>query len=144
MQKPADRKYHYLKDNNMGITNNVVGWFEIPVSDMDRAIKFYETVFGFNLERHQMGPLDMAWFPFKDAPGAPGTLVYHKDFYKPSTEGTLVYFTAHSGDLSNELAKIEPAGGKVVVEKTLITEDIGYMGVFLDSEGNRVALHSQK
>lgn len=128
----------------MEMKNNVVGWFEIPVADMERAIKFYETVFSFKLERHQMGPLDMAWFPFLDAPGSPGTLVYHKEFYKPSTEGTLVYFTAHSGDLANELAKIESAGGKVLVEKTLIAEDIGYMAVFLDTEGNRAALHSHK
>lgn len=128
----------------MEIKNNVVGWFEIPVTDMDRAIKFYETVFGFKLERHQMEPLDMAWFPTVEGSGAMGSLVYHKEFYNPSTEGTLVYFTAHSGDLANELAKIESAGGKILVDKTLIAEDIGYMAVFLDPEGNRVALHSQK
>lgn len=76
--------------------SNPVGWFEIPVSNMERSIKFYETVFGYILERHQMGELDMAWFPFGDLPGAMGSLVYHKEFYKPSTEGTLVYFTCHS------------------------------------------------
>lgn len=128
----------------MDMKNNVVGWFEIPVSDMERAIRFYETVFGFKLERHKMGPLDMAWFPFLDAPGAPGSLVFHEEFYKPSQDGALIYFTAHSGDLQNELSRIEPAGGKVLVEKTLISEEIGYMAVFLDSEGNRVALHSGK
>ena len=84
----------------------------------------------------------MAWFPFADLPGAPGTLVFHKEFYKPSTDGVLIYLTSPSGDLSNELAKIESAGGKIVVPKTLITEDIGFMAVFIDSEGNRIALHS--
>jgi predicted enzyme related to lactoylglutathione lyase len=68
----------------MEVTRNAVGWFEIPVNDMERAIKFYETVFEYKLERHQMGPLDMAWFPFADIPGAPGTLVFHKEFYKPT------------------------------------------------------------
>jgi len=122
---------------------NVVGWFEIPASDMERAIKFYEAVFGFKLERHEMGELDMAWFPFADVPGAPGSLVYHKEFYKPSTDGTLIYFTCHSGDLENELSKVEPAGGKVLMPKKLITEDIGYMALCVDTEGNRIALHSR-
>ena len=64
---------------------NVVGWFEIPTSNMERAIKFYEAVFGYKLERHQMGPLDMAWFPsVEDGIGSPGTLIYHKESYKPS------------------------------------------------------------
>lgn len=127
----------------MELNNNVVGWFEIPVADMERAIAFYETVLGLKLERNQMGELDMAWFPFAEAPGAPGSLVYHKDFYKPSSDGALVYFTSHSGDLKNELEKVEPAGGKVLVPKTLIKEDIGYMAVCEDTEGNRIALHSK-
>lgn len=123
---------------------NAVGWFEIPVADMDRAVKFYENVFGVTLERHQMGPLDMAWFPWKEnEKGAAGTLVYHKDFYKPSKDGVLVYFTSTSGDVANELAKVEESGGTIVVPKKLITEDVGYMGVFIDSEGNRVAVHSR-
>lgn len=125
-------------------SRNAVGWFEIPVNDMERAIKFYETVFGYKLERHQMGELDMAWFPSADIPGAPGTLVYHKEFYKPSIDGVLIYFTCHSGDLTNELAKVEPAGGKVLMPKKLITEDVGCMALCIDTEGNRIALHSHK
>ncbi|MDX5348401.1 MAG: VOC family protein [Hymenobacteraceae bacterium] len=125
--------------------NNVVGWFEIPVTNMERAIKFYEAVFGFKMQHQPMGDLDMAWFPWSESgSGASGSLVKHEKWYKPSTDGTLIYFTAHSGDLSNELGKVEAAGGKVLQEKTLITEDIGYMGLFLDTEGNRIALHSRK
>src|SRR4030066_313042 len=108
----------------MEMKRNVVGWFEIPVTNMQRAIKFYQTVFDLKLERHQLGELDMAWFPFADVPGSPGSLVFHKEFYKPSTDGVLIYFTAQSGDLSNELAKVEPAGGKVLMQKKLITENI--------------------
>jgi len=122
---------------------NVVGWFELPVTNMERAIKFYEAVFSFKLERHEMGELDMAWFPFADVPGAPGSLVCHKEFYEPSAEGVLIYFTCHSGDLENELSKVEPAGGKVLMAKKLITEDIGYMALCVDTEGNRIALHSR-
>lgn len=125
--------------------NNVVGWFEIPVTNMERAINFYEKVFSLKLERHKMGELDMAWFPFVEGNGAMGSLVYHEKFYKPSsTDGVLIYFTAHSGDLVNELAKVESTGGKVIKPKTLIREDIGYMALFIDTEGNRIALHSRK
>ena len=125
--------------------NNAVGWFEIPVQNMERAVKFYETVFGLTLHREKMGPLDMAWFPWiETGMGAAGSLVYAPDFYKPCNDGTLVYFTAHSGDLSNELSRIEPTGGKVLQQKTLITDEIGYMAVFIDTEGNRIALHSHE
>jgi predicted enzyme related to lactoylglutathione lyase len=129
----------------MDITHNVVGWFEIPVHDLDRAVKFYESVFGFRLSRHQMGPADMAWFPVVDkGMGAPGSLIFFKDAYKPSADGVLVYFTAFSGDLARELSRVEAAGGKVLQPKRLISDEVGYMGLFLDSEGNRIALHSRK
>lgn len=124
--------------------NNAVGWFEIPVANMERAIKFYETVFEIKLDRHQMGPLDMAWFVWvQGGNGAPGSLVYHAEYYKPSSDGTLVYFTAHSGDLNNELSRVEKAGGKVLQPKTQISEEYGYMALLLDSESNRIALHSR-
>ena len=129
----------------MEIKNNVVGWFEVPVVNMGRAMKFYEDVFGFSLSRHQMGALDMAWFPWSETgAGSPGSLVCHPSHYKPSTDGTLVYFTAHSGDLDVELARVVPAGGKVLQKKTLISEQYGFMALVLDTEGNRIALHSRK
>ncbi|MEJ8801952.1 VOC family protein [Pontibacter sp. H249] len=128
----------------MSHQNNVVGWFEIPTTDLQRSIKFYEAVFGFKMQYVPMGELEMAWFPSnEEGAGAGGTLIYHKEWYKPSTDGVLVYFSSPSGDLANELPKVEAAGGQVLQEKTLIAEDIGYMGIFLDSEGNRIALHSR-
>ena len=127
----------------MDLRNNVVGWFEIPVHDMERAMKFYQSVFGFALERHALGPLDMAWFPaVQSGAGAMGSLVHHATAYKPSTDGTLVYFSAPSGDLSHEISRVEAAGGKILRGKTLIKEDIGYMALLLDTEGNRIAVHS--
>ena len=129
----------------MELKNNVISWFEIPVTNMERAVKFYETVFGFILSRNQMGPLDMAWFPYvENGLGAGGSLVFEKDFYKPSTDGALVYFSAQSGDLVNELSKVENAGGKIISGKKLIAEDYGYMALIIDTEGNRIALHSRK
>lgn len=123
---------------------NVVGWFEIPVTDMARAIRFYEAVLGVELELHEMGELDMAWFPMlEEKPGSPGSLVYMPEFYEPSTTGTIVYFTAQSGDLSNELSRVEDAGGKVVVERKSIGEH-GFIAVCHDTEGNTFALHSNR
>lgn len=125
--------------------NNMVGWFEIPVSNMGRAIAFYEEVFDVTMNHQHMGPLEMAWFPFKeDGSGSPGSLVYHKDFYKPSADGVLIYLTAHSGDLENELSKVESAGGKILQHKKQISEEYGFMALIIDSEGNRVALHSRQ
>ena len=123
--------------------NNAVGWFEIPVNNMDRAVSFYETVLDMKLDRNMMGPIEMAWFPWQEGgTGAAGSLVFHNEFYKPSADGVLIYLTAHSGDLKNELARVEPAGGKVLQPKTKISDEYGFMAVITDSEGNRVALHS--
>ncbi|MBL0174031.1 MAG: VOC family protein [Ignavibacteria bacterium] len=127
----------------MDIAHNVIGWIEIPVTDMERAMKFYEAVFGFAFTRQQMGDLDMAFFPWvKDSEGAGGALVCSAEHYTPMANGTLAYFTAFSGDLAIELARAEAAGGTILMPKTLIAEGVGHMGLFLDSEGNRIALHT--
>lgn len=123
--------------------NVTVGWFEIPVNDMDRAITFYEKVFDCKLDKQVMGDFQMAWFPWgDDGKGAGGSLVYHKEFYQTSgLAGALIYFS--SEDCEVELSRVEEAGGKIQFAKRLIAPDIGYMGVFIDSEGNRIAVHSR-
>ena len=123
---------------------NMVNWFEIPVTDMDRAKKFYDIVFDIEISVHDMNELVMWWFPFAEGkPGATGSLVKHKDFYCPSEkDGTLIYFS--SEDVQIQLDKVEPAGGKILQPKKQISEGHGYMALFLDSEGNRIALHSQR
>src|SRR5680860_269283 len=107
--------------------NNAIGWFEVPVNNMDRAIKFYETMLGISLSRNTMGDLDMAWFPMaENASGAAGSLVHHKE-YKPSADGTLIYFNSQTNDLNDELGRVEAAGGQLIMPKKLITEEYGYM-----------------
>lgn len=121
---------------------NMVGWFEIPVSDMDRAKKFYETVFKVDIHVVDFDGILMGWFPDRgDVPGAQGTLI-KQESYKPSQEGTLVYFI--SEDVQNELDRIEEAGGKLYQPKTQLSPEHGFMGVFIDTEGNRIALHSKE
>ena len=125
------------------MNKNIVEWFEIPVENMDRAIKFYESILGLTLTKMDLGALIMAVFPHTgDATGSGGALVQHPDFYKPSTDGCLLYLSAPSGDLSNEMGKVTAAGGQVLMEKKSIAEDVGFMGLFIDSEGNRMAFHS--
>lgn len=119
-----------------------VGWFEIPVQDMQRAIRFYEQIFEVKLELQDLGGLQMAWFPWNhESSGAGGSLVHHPEFYEPSTKGALVYFQTEN--ILDELGRVEKAGGKVLQEKTEISPEIGFMALFLDTEGNRLALHSQ-
>ncbi len=124
--------------------NQAIGWVEIPVVNMERAIKFYETVFEYKIDRHQMGDQDMGWFPWvSEGNGSGGSLVKQPD-YIPSREGAFVYFTCHSGDLNNELARVEGAGGVILKDKRLISEEHGYEARILDTEGNRIALHSRE
>ena len=121
---------------------NTVAWFEIPVSDMKRAKAFYDTVLDIEIKVTDFGGILMGWFPDAgQVPGAPGSLV-QQESYVPSHEGTLVYFS--SEDLQTELDRIEGAGGKILQPKTQISPEHGYMGVFEDCEGNRMALHSNK
>lgn len=128
----------------MELKHNVVGWFEIPVADMERAVKFYESVFDYKLERVKMGPHLMAMFPgVPDKIGSAGSLVYDPNVYKPSPDGVQIYFTTATGDLTEDLKRVEAAGGKIIMPKTLITEEIGYFAVFIDSEGNKISLHSR-
>ncbi|MAW94729.1 MAG: glyoxalase [Leeuwenhoekiella sp.] len=117
---------------------NLLAWFEIPVLDMSRAKTFYETVLDIEITTVEFGGFKMGWFP-RPEEGAAGSLVQH-EAYKPSTEGSLIYFA--SDDLALPLSRVEQAGGKVLQEKTQISEDHGYMAVFTDTEGNRIALHS--
>jgi predicted enzyme related to lactoylglutathione lyase len=122
---------------------NILNWFEISVSDIARAKKFYETIFSTQLQEMEMMGMKMAFFPAENMNGKVSGGLVQGPMHKPSADGAKIYFNANDG-MEGILAKIEPAGGKVTMPKTLITDDIGYMAFFMDSEGNGVALHSSK
>ena len=120
-------------------TSNPVNWFEIPATDLDRAQAFYETVLDIKMERSDMGPLRMAFFPMVDGEyGAAGTVVQNEN-YSPSHAGSMVYLSVD--DIEGTLARIEGAGGTVINRKSDIGE-FGFVAHFEDTEGNRVGLHS--
>lgn len=121
---------------------NAISWFEIPSTDLDRAAKFYETIFDTSLVPLDTPNIKMRMFPIEDMmTGVGGAIVNSGDFHIPSkTDGPLIYLNANP-DVQNVLDKVEDAGGKIIVPKTEIGE-YGFMGVFIDTEGNRIAVHS--
>lgn len=120
---------------------NPVFHFEIPVTDKDRAIAFYEAVFGHDLTRESVDGYDMAFFPRADGqPGASGALA-RGDVYRPSHDGPVIYFDVP--DIDAVIARAEARGSKVLYPK----KDIGAAGFVAeveDSEGNRIALSQPK
>jgi len=122
--------------------HNMVGWFEIPVANMDRAKKFYDTVFQIEIGVQDFGGVQMGWFPYAEGKsGAAGSLIKNAAYIPSDTKGVLIYFS--SADTNSELDRVEAAGGKVIQPKTQISPDVGYMALFIDTEGNRMALHSR-
>ena len=118
---------------------NPVFHFEIPVTDMERALTFYQRVFGFEFDRQIVDGYEMAFFPRNDdTPGASGALV-KGDVYKPAHTGCLLYFDVD--DIDDVLRRSEAEGSVVLYPK----KDIGAAGFVAeieDSEGNRIALNA--
>jgi predicted enzyme related to lactoylglutathione lyase len=124
------------------IFKHAISWFEIPTVDLERAVKFYETIFDVKLNPIDTPNVQMRLFPIEDPMNIGGALVYNKEFYKSSSaEGPLIYLNANP-DVQIVLDRIEKAGGKILVPKTQISPEYGFMALFLDTEGNRMALHS--
>jgi uncharacterized protein len=122
---------------------SAISWFEIPATDLARATKFYEAIFGVSLIPMDLPNIKMRMFPVEDQmTDIGGALVDSGGFHKPSaTDGPLIYLNGNP-DVQKVLDKVEKAGGKIVVPKTEISPDYGFMAVIVDTEGNRIGLHS--
>ncbi|PWT95251.1 MAG: lactoylglutathione lyase [Bacteroidetes bacterium] len=127
----------------MDASTNSINWFEVPTADIKRAKKFYESIFSCELHEMEMNDIKMAMFPNEMGNGKVNGALCEGSWYKPGGDGPLLYFNGNP-NLQPVLDKVQKAGGKVILPKTEITPDIGFMAIFTDSEGNRVALHSQK
>lgn len=119
---------------------NAINWFEIPAANFERAVRFYKEILRVEMHFENMMGSEMAFFPSEDGVG--GAVVYG-DGYEPTDKGSLVYLNGGE-DLSAALARVEKAGGKVIVPKTQISPEIGCFALFFDTEGNKVALHSPR
>lgn len=125
----------------MSESRNPVNWFEIPVTDLGRAKKFYGDLLGYKLEDMQMPGSEMATFPMVQGGEFTTGALIKSEYYEPSMSGSVVYFQCE--DVENQIAKVESLGGKVLMPKTSIGE-WGFIAHIADTEGNRVALHSNK
>lgn len=126
------------KKKDSGI-ENYVSWFEIPALDFNQAVQFYNHIFGIEMEQNITDVNSMAFFPVTSGIGGavisgPGSI--------PAPIGPLIYLNG-GNDLKNVLNKVEAAGGRIVMPKTLISEDEGYFAIFIDCQGNKLALHSK-
>lgn len=118
---------------------NVVSWFEIPVTDFDRAKDFYTEVLGSELHIEEVMGTKMGFFSTQ-GDGIGGAICKGED-YKPSGDGVIVALNGGE-DLQTPLSKVENSGGEVILPKTKISEEFGYFALFHDTEGNKLAFHS--
>lgn len=131
MKTPPKRK-------TQKIPENMISWFEIPATNFERAVEFYSFIFNFELETDQMNGYSMAFFPADK--GISGAIICGEGSV-PSQNGSLLYLNG-GDDLELVLSKVEEAGGKVILSKQKINDQNGYFALFIDSEGNKMALHS--
>ena len=125
----------------MKSTENALNWFEIPVADIVRAKRFYEKIFDIQMLDFETGNIKMAVFPTDNMSGKVGGGLAQSNMHKPGPDGAIIYLNGNP-DLSVMLGRVEGAGGKVIMPKTQVSEEIGYMAFFSDTEGNQIALHS--
>lgn len=118
---------------------NLINWFEIPATDFNRAVNFYKAVLGLDIKETEMFGTKMGFFP-TDGTNVSGAIIQGED-YKPSTNGVIAYLNG-GNDLQNILRRVESNNGKVIVPKTQISPEMGYFGMFIDTEGNKMAVHS--
>lgn len=119
--------------------NSFISIFEIPATDLSRAISFYQEILGVKIERMHFPEMQMGLFPYEEQI-VTGVIMKGED-YKPSANGVTIYL--NGGDnLQIILDKVERNGGKIIIPKTPHADEVGYFAIFHDSEGNKIGLHS--
>ncbi len=137
--KPEVQK---VDSNQEQITNDMksfISLFEIPATDISRAVNFYQAILDINIEKMEMPGMEMGIFPYE---GQIVTGVIMKgDDYKPSADGPTIYL--NGGDnLQLILDKVGKNGGKIIVPKTAHADESGFFALFIDTEGNKLGLNS--
>lgn len=127
-------------------TTNIITWFEIPVSDIDRAKTFYETILNIEMVKRADGNDEAVFFPFNPdiiqaTSGRVTGVLSKSERNAPSSNGTVVYINA-SPNIQTVLDKVEQAGGKIIAPKFSIPA--GFIAIIIDTEGNKVGLHAEQ
>lgn len=123
-------------DKNM---NSFISIFEIPATDISRAINFYKEILGVEIEKLEFPGMEMGLFPYQDQMVT--GVIMKAEGYEPSASGVTIYL--NGGDnLQTILDKVKGNGGKIIIPKTLHADESGYFAIFHDSEGNKIGLHS--
>ncbi|TMU57698.1 VOC family protein [Flagellimonas algicola] len=116
-----------------------VSIFEIPATDISRAINFYENILNIKIEKFEMPDMEMGILPYEEQL-VTGVITKGEGF-QPSADGTTIYL--NGGDnLQPILNKVQESGGQILVPKTPHADEMGFFALFLDSEGNKMGLHS--
>jgi predicted enzyme related to lactoylglutathione lyase len=127
----------YLRSMEISSRFNAAVYFEIPVTDLDRAVEFYGTVLDVPFSRTVIDHYEMALFPFDERlPGISGALS-KGDVYRPTHEGVILYM--RTADIRDTVQRVTANGGRILLEITSATE-WGWVAEFEDSEGNRIGL----
>lgn len=137
--KTKEEKAENIQTQKVNNMNNLISIVEISVTDFARAVKFYETVLGVSIEEMEMDGNQMGVLPNEE--GTINVVLIKGNDYKPTTEGTVLYLNA-GNDLQPMLNKIAQNGGQVIVPKTEISPEMGYFALFIDTEENKLGLHS--
>ncbi len=119
---------------------NAIDWFEIPVSDMNRAQAFYEKLLATSMRRETIAGQTLAVFSYAET-GVGGCLMAGPNAPQPCDAGTMVYLNA-GASLDAVLARVEAAGGRIATPKVTLPGDMGCFAHVADTEGNRIGLHA--
>jgi len=141
-QNKSNSKAQKVDSSQEKTTNamkSFISIFEIPATDISRAVNFYQEILGINIEKMEFPKMKMGIFPYE---GQRVTGVIMKAAgYKPSANGVTIYLNGGT-NLQIILDKVEKNGGEIIVPKSLHADESGYYAIFLDSEGNKIGLHS--
>jgi len=141
-QDKSNTEKPQIDSNETQNTNDMksfISIFEIPATNISRAVNFYQKILDINIEKMEFPEMQMGIFPYE---GQMVTGVIMKaEGYKPSANGVTIYL--NGGDnLQIILDKVEKNGGEIIVPKSFHADESGYYAIFLDSEGNKIGLHS--
>jgi uncharacterized protein len=127
----------------MNNDTNALNWFEIPAKDAAKAMNFYETILDIKMFPMEMMNMKMVMFPADGSNGTVGGALVQSKMHTPSATGSIIYLNANP-DLKLITDRIEKTEGKILLPKTLISKENGYMALFSDIDGNTVGLHSNE